>query len=788
MVADTQSKVHNGPLTYANHPAIPSVMTDARLDTILNEANLRLGRSDFTGDVSCCTTASRSGTQRTFGSVADGLDIIGNQIELEAVLNNTTARVHVVRTINYCGGPGTNILGCAWVGGNGISLVRMTDLGSEAVLWIHEYGHNTGLLHSLDSRGIMYGVDTGANNGLVQSECNTYHNPVPGAGQTVVDTGTCGDLDLDEIYNGFDNCPSIYNFTQADADADRAGDICDPDDDNDGVLDGSDCAALNSQVWALPGEVDSLLLTHDATGTTLNWSAPADAGGLTAAVRYDTLHSEIPTNFSAGYTCVESSSGPDTTASASEGGSPAWTGEGDLIGAWYGASVSFAGDLNKEGFDDMVIGAPRFSNGEDQEGRVVVFPGTATLTPGSPRMLELNMEFVRFGASVAAAGDVDNDTFDDIIVSAPRYDIGSGVTGIALVYRGSAAGVVTAPFWSVEGDQADAGFGEVVASAGDVNNDGYDDVMVAAPQYDNGQPGEGRVFLYLGSPTGPALSASWTASGGQSGARFGASLASAGDMNHDGYDDVLIGAPGYGNGEVNEGRVYLYHGSPSGLTSLPVWSYESNQASAELGSSVAGGGDVNGDTWADIVIGARLFDNGQTDEGGVMVLAGSASGPGVTPLWRIDGDQAGAQMGSAVAVASDLNGDGLADILVGASGYDNVEANEGRVFAYLGAPSGILAGAARTIEPNQAGAAMGSSVAGQGDLNNDGLSDILIGASLFDGGQTDEGRAYLFGGARSLSPAPNACFYYLVRAENTCGAGPLGFSSNGAPVSGGACP
>ena len=171
-----------------------------------------------------------------------------------------------------------------------------------------------------------------------------------------------------------------------------------------------------------------------------------------------------------------------------------------------------------------------------------------------------------------------------------------------------------------------------------------------------------------------------------------------------------------------------------------------------------------------------------------MVIAGSASGPDVTPLWMIEADQTDAQMGSSVAVASDLNGDGLADILVGASGYDNVEANEGRVLAWLGAPSGILAGAARTIEPNQAGAAMGTSVAGRGDFNNDGLSDILIGASLFDGGQTDEGRAYLFGGTGALAPAPNGCFYYLVRAENACGAEPLGFSSNGTLVSGGVCP
>src|SRR6185436_20138077 len=116
-----------------------------------------------------------------------------------------------------------------------------------------------------------------------------------------------------------------------------------------------------------------------------------------------------------------------------------------------------------------------------------------------------------------------------------------------------------------EGDQSSASFGISVATAGDVNGDGYSDVIVGAYGYDNGQTDEGRAFVYDGSAAGLATSATWTAESDQAGASFGVSVATAGDVNGDGYADVVIGAYGYDNGQSNEGRAFVYHGSAAGL-------------------------------------------------------------------------------------------------------------------------------------------------------------------------------------------------------------------------------
>src|SRR5207249_180283 len=144
-------------------------------------------------------------------------------------------------------------------------------------------------------------------------------------------------------------------------------------------------------------------------------------------------------------------------------------------------------------------------------------------------------------------------------------------------------------------------FATSVATAGDVNGDGYSDVIVGAPLYDNGQTDEGRVFVFLGSASGLATSAAWTAESNQASAQFGASVAAAGDVNGDGFGDVMIGAPFFDNGQADEGRVFLYLGSASGLATSPAWTAESNQANAQFGTSVATAGDVNGDGRADVI-------------------------------------------------------------------------------------------------------------------------------------------------------------------------------------------
>jgi len=132
-------------------------------------------------------------------------------------------------------------------------------------------------------------------------------------------------------------------------------------------------------------------------------------------------------------------------------------------------------------------------------------------------------------------------------------------------------GISTTASWTAESDQADANFGYSVATAGDVNGDGYSDVIVGAPYYDNGQANEGRAYVYHGSATGLSTTFNWTAESDQADANFGNSVATAGDVNGDGYSDVIVGAPYYSNDQTAEGRAYVYHGSaPTTTTSVPT--------------------------------------------------------------------------------------------------------------------------------------------------------------------------------------------------------------------------
>jgi len=224
---DPDLDVHDNAISYANHPAVTNPMTDARLDQVFAESNLRAGRADYTDDVACCITLSRLGTGATFGAANDSLDVIDTSSELSAVLGNSVSRVKVVRAINECGGPGSNIIGCAWTPGHGMALVRMSSIGNEAILWIHEYGHNTGLGHSGNRDHLMFRSLNGGNRGLTSAQCDRYHSPSGSAGAILTVTGACTDVDLDEVQDGIDNCPAVANNAQSDSDGDNFGDACD---------------------------------------------------------------------------------------------------------------------------------------------------------------------------------------------------------------------------------------------------------------------------------------------------------------------------------------------------------------------------------------------------------------------------------------------------------------------------------------------------------------------------------------------------------------------------------
>ena len=426
----------------------------------------------------------------------------------------------------------------------------------------------------------------------------------------------------------------------------------------------------------------------------------------------------------------------------------AWTAESDVDGSDFGNCVAWAGDVNGDGYGDVIVSGYSYGNGTTgllNQGVARIYYGNAT---------DINNAFAwetvgpaaqaAYGVYVDGAGDVNGDGYADVIVGADRYDIFR--RGSVHVYQGSAGGVSTTPVWSQTGSSTFELYGWCVGTAGDVNGDGYSDIIVGAPWAENisAPADEGRAFVFHGSPSG--LVSSGTIDQTQASAFLGTCVSTAGDVNGDGYSDVIIGAPQYDNGQNNEGRAYIYHGGSGGLSFTANAVIENNIASSLLGTSVSTAGDVNGDGYSDVVIGAPGAANGQSGEGLAYVYYGSTTGLGTTPL-TIERNLPSAALGSSVATAGDVNGDGYSDVVIGANGYSVTLALEGAAYVHLGSATGLTAAPLFTFTQGQANARIGSCVAGVGDVTGDGYGDVLVGASGWtSAGITGRGRAFLLKG------------------------------------------
>ncbi|MBN1956286.1 MAG: FG-GAP repeat protein [Anaerolineae bacterium] len=425
-----------------------------------------------------------------------------------------------------------------------------------------------------------------------------------------------------------------------------------------------------------------------------------------------------------------------------------WYTEGGQVGAFFGTAVDSAGDVNGDGYAEVIVGAPYYDNGDVDAGAAFIFFGSVdglSTTPGWT--VEFSQASAHFASAVAMAGDVNGDGFGDVIVSAPEFDDGQVDEGSVYAYYGSATGPSTAPDWMVEGDQDDAFLGSAIKAAGDVNGDGYADVIVGAELYDNSESNEGMVFVYHGSAGGLGLAPAWVANGGQINARFGSAVSTAGDVNGDGYYDVVVGAILYDAGESNEGAAFVYHGSATGLEVTPAWMMEGDQDFGYYGAAVGMAGDVNGDGYGDVLVGMTGYENGEISEGAAFLYYGASSGLDTSPAWVGESDQAGAQMGNQVSTAGDVDGDGYADLVIAAEQYDNELANEGRLFVYHGSSSGPAATPDWIVEGDQENCGFGTSTGLAGDVNGDGYSDIVVGSPRSNEGEDNEGMAYAFYGS-----------------------------------------
>lgn len=393
-----------------------------------------------------------------------------------------------------------------------------------------------------------------------------------------------------------------------------------------------------------------------------------------------------------------------------------------------GYFLSPAGDVNGDGYSDVLVSVYNNVFGVSKDGRVQLFLGTGNGIGSAAAWTSEGKGGTNYGESIGSAGDVNGDGYFDVVVGAPRFSNGEENEGAVFVYYGSPSGLDTNPSWIMEGNQANAFFGASVSTAGDVNKDGYADVVVGASYYDDGETNEGKIFVYLGSATGLAKTPYFTAQSDQVNAFFGKSVSSAGDVNHDGFGDIVVGAPGYDHGQINEGRAYLYLGTYGGMTQAPAWTGESNQADASYGNSVAYAGDLNGDGFSDVVVGANRFDDKMSNVGKLYVYMGSANGFSLYPDWTMTGNQIDGNLGISVNAAGDINGDGYGELIAGAYS-NNVQDPVGNVFIYYGSRTGVSTNSIILNKQNYPGVNLGLSVATAGDINGDGYADIMAGVS-----------------------------------------------------------
>jgi len=352
-------------------------------------------------------------------------------------------------------------------------------------------------------------------------------------------------------------------------------------------------------------------------------------------------------------------------------------------GAHCAALVADAGDVNGDGHRDL-IAAIRM---EDRRVEIYFGPLDVGQNDFQPDWVvrTSSATFDMFGESVAGAGDVNGDGFDDVIVGVPGA-YGSGTNGQALIILGSALGPSTTPATVLEGTWPEGRFGQTVAGAGDVNGDGYDDVLVGAPWYFNPQD-YGAAYLYMGGPSGISNVPAWSTSVTMNSAWTGQAVASAGDVNGDGFADVIVGDNSWRmpTSRGGEGHAAVFLGSANGLATSPSWSVYGGSRNAGFGRAAASAGDVNCDGYSDVIVGSwASFDPNRLTNDRVLVFLGSATGLKTSPAWTVSMPQVDDTLGFGYAVSSagDVNGDGSDDVVVGCPWCANDQAKEGRVFVY----------------------------------------------------------------------------------------------------------
>jgi PKD repeat protein len=343
-----------------------------------------------------------------------------------------------------------------------------------------------------------------------------------------------------------------------------------------------------------------------------------------------------------------------------------------------------------------------------------------------------------FGTSASGAGDFNGDGFADFIVGAWMNDAGGTDAGRAYLYYGGPS-MDEFPDRVFTGVAAGDLFGREVAGGGDVNGDGFADVAVGAQGNDAGGSNAGRVYVFFGGP-GADTVADLILTGAAPEDRFGYSVSSAGDVNRDGFGDIIVGAYANDAGGPDAGRAYVFFGGVA-PDATADWILTGEAPGDRFGVEVAAAGDPNGDQYADVIVGADYNDAGGSRAGRAYLYRGGAAPDAIADV-VFTGPAPEAGFGASASAAGDMDGDGFGDLVVGSWLYSGDTYSVGRADVYLGGPS-MDALPDLTLIGERTDDRLGVSVAGLGDANGDGRSEIAVGAYYYDAELGEEGRAYV---------------------------------------------